>query len=316
MLKLGINELKNYGLSSKNKKGDLMEGQTIILTDSSCDLDIKYVRDNNIVVLPLSYVIDGKLYADDLGQELPYKDFYTELRLGNEAKTSQVNVDSYRKVFKQYADNGYSMIYIGLSSKLSGTLNNAKMARDYLLDEIPSIDLTIIDSKSASAGLGATVYYASEMLKNNKTNDEIIDWIINNTLKVQHLFTVGNLEHLKKGGRISPAMAAVGGVLSIKPLLIVDNQGQLQVVKTIRGRKKSIKFMLNIFAKKVQNPEEQTIFINHGDCLEDAIFLKNSLLKRFTVKDVKLNYVGPTMGSHTGPDMLCLIFLSDNRQLN
>lgn len=293
-----------------------MGRKTVILTDSSCDMDLAYIKKNNIVVLPLTYVIGNKLYYDDLGQELSYEDFYKKLRLGEISKTSQVNINAYKKVFREYAQQNYSMIYIGLSSALSGTVNNAMMAREDLLREIPSLDLTVIDSKSASAGLGAIVYYASEMLKDNKSNEEIIKWIYENALKVQHLFTVGNLEHLKKGGRISPAMATVGGVLDIKPLLIVDDEGQLKVIKNIRGRKKSIKFLLNVFQNRVVNPEQQVIFINHGDCQEDAIYLKKLLLEKFEVKDVKINYVGPTMGSHTGPDMLCLIFLSDSRDIN
>ena len=251
-----------------------------------------------------------------MGQELSYEDFYKKLRLGEISKTSQVNINAYKKVFREYAQQNYSMIYIGLSSALSGTVNNAMMAREDLLREIPSLDLTVIDSKSASAGLGAIVYYASEMLKDNKSNEEIIKWIYENALKVQHLFTVGNLDHLKKGGRISPAMATVGGVLDINPLLNVDDEGQLKVIKNIRGHKKSIKFLLNVFENRVINPEEQVIFINHGDCLKDALYLKKSLLEKFNVKDIKINYVGPTMGSHTGPDMLCLIFLSNNRDID
>lgn len=293
-----------------------MGRKTVILTDSSCDMDLAYIKKNNIVVLPLTYVIGNKLYYDDLGQELSYEDFYKKLRLGEISKTSQVNINAYKKVFREYAQQNYSMIYIGLSSALSGTVNNAMMAREDLLKEIPSLDLTVIDSKSASAGLGAIVYYASEMLKDNKSNEEIIKWIYENALKVQHLFTVGNLEHLKKGGRISPAMATVGGVLDINPLLNVDDEGQLKVIKNIRGHKKSIKFLLNVFENRVINPEEQVIFINHGDCLKDALYLKKSLLEKFNVKDIKINYVGPTMGSHTGPDMLCLIFLSNNRDID
>jgi len=294
----------------------MTNNKTIILTDSSCDMDIDYIKENNIHVFPLTYDIDGKNYEDDLGQTLSYKEFYDKLRQGHTSTTSQVNTYAFESVFKKYAKEGYSMIYLGLSSALSQTVNNAIMIRKEMLEEDPSIDITVIDTKSASIGLGALVYYASEMLKLGNTKVEIVDWINENMLKVQHLFTVDSLEHLKRGGRVSATAATVGMILDIKPLLIVNNEGKLDVPKKIRGRKKSIKTMLDIFKDKVANPEEQTIFINHGDCIEDAEYLRDMLLDGFKVKDVKINYVGPTMGSHTGPGMLCLIFMGEDRSIS
>lgn len=293
-----------------------MGDKTIILTDSACDMHIDYVRENNICVIPLNFDIGGKVYEDDLGQTLSYKEFYNKQREGYTSTTSQINTYTFETVFKKFAEEGYSMIYIGLSSGLSGTVNNAIMVKDKLFEEDPSIDLTVIDSKSASAGLGLLVYYASEMLKMGKSKTEIVDWIENNMMKVQHLFTVDNLEHLKRGGRVSPTVATVGTILDIKPLLIVDNEGELEVARKIRGRKKSIKKLLDIFEEKAVNPEEQVIFIDHGDCIEDAEYLRDMLLDKFKVKDVRMSYVGPTMGSHTGPGMLCLVFLGLDRSID
>lgn len=293
----------------------MSNNKTIILTDSSCDMNIDYVKENNIYVFPLTFDIEDKNYEDDLGQTLSYKEFYNKLREGYTSTTSQVNTYTFESVFKKLAGEGYSMIYLGLSSGLSQTVNNAIMVKREILEENPSIDLTVIDTKCASVGLGALVYYASEMLKSGKSKDEIVYWINENMLKVQHLFTVDSLEHLRRGGRVSATAATVGILLDIKPFLIVDDEGKLEVLRKIRGRKKSIKSLLDVFRDKAVNPEEQVIFINHGDCIEDAEYLRNMILEEFKVKDVILSYVGPTMGSHTGPGMLCLIFLGDNRNV-
>ena len=162
-------------------------------------------------------------------------------------------------------------------------------------------------------GLGLIVYYAAEMLKEGKTKEEIVEWVEKNKLKSNHWFVVDNLEHLKRGGRISAARAAIGTLLEIKPVLIVDGEGKLDVSKKIRGRKKAIKTLLEVLKEKIIDPEEQTIFINHGDCIKDAEYLKELLLKEVKVKDVMINHVGPIIGSHTGPDMLCMVFLGDSR---
>jgi len=289
--------------------------KTIIVTDSSCDLSTDYIKESGVYVIPFTYNLDGNDYIDDFGQTVTYEEFYDRIRNGSMPTTSQITTFTFENTFKELAQQGYSIIYIGFSSALSSTFNNAIMAKRNLLEEDPSIDLTIIDSKSASVGLGAIVYYAAEMLKEGKSKDEIVEWVENNKLKVFHQFTVDSLEHLKRGGRLSAASAAIGTLLDIKPFLIVDDEGKLEVIKKIRGRKKSIKTLLELLKANIINPEEQTIFINHGDCLEDAEYLKDMLLKEVKVKDVMINYVGPIIGTHTGPGMLCMVFLGSDRNI-
>ncbi|HHV46877.1 MAG TPA: DegV family protein [Tissierellia bacterium] len=292
-----------------------MNEKTIIVTDSSCDLSADYIKESGVYVIPFTYNLDGNDYIDDFGQTVTYEEFYDRIRNGSMPTTSQITTFTFENTFKELAQQGYSIIYIGFSSALSSTFNNAIMAKRNLLEEDPSIDLTIIDSKSASVGLGAIVYYAAEMLKEGKSKDEIVEWVENNKLKVFHQFTVDSLEHLKRGGRLSAASAAIGTLLDIKPFLIVDDEGKLEVIKKIRGRKKSIKTLLELLKANIINPEEQTIFINHGDCLEDAEYLKDMLLKEVKVKDVMINYVGPIIGTHTGPGMLCMVFLGSDRNI-
>ena len=286
--------------------------KTIIITDSCCDLSYDYITENNLEVIPFPFSIDGNDYVDDFGRSLSYADFYYELRKGAMPSTSQISAFVFEQVFRKYAVEGNDVIYIGFSSALSQTFSNSVLARNIVLDEFPNADITVIDSKSASVGLGAIVFYANELLKQGKSKDEIIEWIENNKLKSNHWFIIDSLEHLKSGGRISATSAAVGTMLDIKPLLNVDDEGKLEVVKKIRGRKKAIRELLDEL-NNIKNPEEQTIFINHGDCIKDAEQLRDLVLKEVNVKDVVINYIGPIIGSHTGPGMLCLVFMGDKR---
>lgn len=286
--------------------------KTIIISDSSCDLSYDYICKNNLEVIPFPYCIDGKDFIDDLGKTISYEDFYNELRNGAISSTSQISVYTFEQAFKKHASVGNSVIYIGFSSALSQTFYNSIIAKDNVLEEFPSADITVIDSKSASVGLGAIVFYANELVKNGKSKEEVVDWIEKNKLKSNHWFIIDSLEHLKRGGRISATSAAVGTILDVKPLLNVDDDGKLNVVKKVRGRKKAIRELLDEL-KNIKNPEEQTLFINHGDCLKDAEKLKEMVLNEVKVKNVLINHIGPIIGSHTGPGMLCLVFMGETR---
>jgi len=286
--------------------------KSIIITDSCCDLPYDYIKKNNLIVIPFPYSIDGKDYIDDFGKSLSYKDFYDKLRNGSIPSTSQITVYMFQQVFKKYAAEGNVVIYIGFSSALSQTFNNSIIAKKNVLEELPDANITVIDSKSASVGQGLIVYYANELLKQGRSSEEIVGWIENNKLRSNHWFIIDNLDHLKRGGRISAASAAVGTILDVKPMLNVNNEGKLEVVRKIRGRKKAIRELLEEL-KNIENPECQTILINHGDCVKDAENLRSLVLNRVNVKDVVVNYVGPIIGSHTGPGMLCLVFMGISR---
>lgn len=286
--------------------------KTVIITDSSCDLSYDYINKNNIKVISFPYSINGKDYIDDFGKSLSYEDFYNELRNGAMPSTSQISSYTFEQEFKKHVSEGNAVIYIGFSSALSQTFNNSVIARNNVIEEIPTADIAVIDSKSASVGLGAIVFYANELLNQGKSKEDIVKWIENNKLKSNHWFIIDSLDHLRRGGRISAASAAVGTILDVKPLLNVDNDGKLDVVKKIRGRKKAMRELLDEL-QYIKSPEEQTIFINHGDCLKDAEQLREMVLNEVNVKNVVINYIGPIIGSHTGPGMLCLVFMGDKR---
>lgn len=287
--------------------------KTIIFTDSCCDLPINFVKENNIQVMALRVNLKGEEIPDDLGQSINYKDFYRRIRNGEMSTTSQANVGEFQESFQKYVDEGYSIVYIGFSSALSGCVNSARLAVENIKLDNENADITIIDSKSASMGLGLLVYYASKMLKEGKGKDEIVNWIEENKLKVNHWFTVDDLNHLKRGGRVSSSVAIVGTMLSIKPIMHVDDEGRLIPVSKVKGRKKSIKVLQEKIVEKIVNPEEQVIFISHGDCLEEAEHLKELIISEIKVKDVIINNVGPVIGSHSGPGTMALFFIGNSR---
>lgn len=287
---------------------------TVIMIDTCSDLKMEYVRENHIPFLSLTVNFKGKEIIDDFWQTLNAKYFYNSIRNGENLTTSQVNVYTYIEEFNKHIKEGKAIIYISFSSALSGSYNNAKTAKESILEEHRDADITVIDSKCASMGEGLLVYYAIEMLKEGASKKKIVDWIEKNKLKINHLFTVDDLHHLKRGGRVSNTAAFVGTLLHIKPILIVDNEGRLIPIKKERGRKKSIKELAEMLSQKVIAPEEQVIFISHGDCYDDAKYLAELIQEKHKVKEIVINNVGPVIGAHSGPGTVALFFLGNNRE--
>lgn len=287
--------------------------KTILITDSCCDLPIEFVEASTLQIVSLIVNFEGNDYKDDFGKTIKYKAFYDALRAGEKATTSQANVQTYEECFRKNLLKGNSIIYLGFSSALSGSINSANIAKNNILEEFSDADINIIDTKSASLGEGLIVYYAYNMLIDGHSKEEVINWVEANKLKVNHWFTVDDLNHLKRGGRISYTTATIGTLLSIKPILYVDNEGRLINCGKAKGRKKSLRVLADMFLQNAVNPGEQVIFISHGDCLADAEFLKNLILKKSIVKEVIINNVGPVIGTHSGPGTVALFFLGDNR---
>jgi DegV family protein with EDD domain len=286
---------------------------TILVIDSGCDLPLEYVKQDNIVPLGLIVNFKGKSVEDDFGENFNLKDFYDALRQGEMPTTSQINSQRFVEVFRKYASEGKSIIYIVMSSALTGTINSANLAREAILEDFPEADISIVDSKCASLGQGLLVHYAYEMLKQGNSKEEIVTWIEENKLKINHWFTVNDLNHLKRGGRVSSSAAAVGTLLNIKPVLFMDNEGRLTPFSKCRGRKKAISTLAEKFKERTDPNKEQVIAIGHGDCIEDALALEALVREHGNVKDVILNYVGTAIGSHTGPEILGLYFIAEER---
>jgi DegV family protein with EDD domain len=287
---------------------------TVLITDSCSDLPLEFVEKSNLKILNLTVHFKDKEFKDDFGKTIKYKDFYAALREGEITTTSQINAQTYVDAFKEAVSEGNSVIYLGFSSALSGCVSSATLARNIVLEEFKHADISIIDTKSASLGEGLIVYKAYNMLKGGHSKEEIIDWVESNKLKVNHWFTVDDLKFLTRGGRVSHSAAQIGTLLNIKPILNVNNEGKLIPQSKVSGRKRSLKVLANMLFERAVNPEEQIVFISHGDCYGDAEFLKNLILEKTSVKEIIINNVGPVIGSHSGPGTVALFFLGNRRE--
>ncbi|MBE6066492.1 MAG: DegV family protein [Clostridium lundense] len=286
---------------------------TVIVIDSCSDLPRDFVEKNNIPSLGINVVLNGREFVDDFGKTVTYKEFYDAVREGEMPTTAQVNSETYKEEFLKHVKENKSIIYLAFSSGLSGSINSANIAKSEILEEYENADITIIDTKSASLGEGLIVYYAYDMLKKGCSKEEIVNWVEKNKLKVNHWVIADDLNHLKRGGRISGTQAVVGTLLNIKPVIKVDDEGRLIPVAKVKGRKKALKTLVDKFREKVVNPEEQVIFISHSDCASDAELVKSMILEEFKVKDFIINQIGPGIGSHTGIGTVTLFFMGDSR---
>ena len=285
----------------------------IIMTDASCDLPGSFIMENKIPFLGLICNFKGRDYEDSFGKSLSYTEFYEGLRKGEMPYTSQVNQYRFIEKFKELIKEKRPIIYIGLSSGISGTFNSAKLAREEVLSEFEDADITLIDSKSASMGLGILVYNSYYMAENGCTRDEIVKWVESNKLKMNHWFMVEDLKYLKKGGRIPPFKASVASILNVKPIMCFQEEGTLKSVINLRGRKKAIKYIAEKFKEKSSCVENQIIGISHGDCLEDAKFLEKIIREDFPNNKFIINILGFGMAAHCGCGTLSLFFLGNGR---
>lgn len=286
----------------------------IILTDSSCDLPAAMAEEMQLEVLPLTVYVENDSYRNYLdGREIGFKDFYQRLRTTNNVKTSAVNQAQFLEIIEPLAAAGNDVLYLGFSSGLSGTFNAGALAVNELSEKYPERRIYAVDTLCASLGQGLIVYLCWQQQQAGKSIDEVRDYAEKIKLNVCHWFTVDDLMFLKRGGRVSAATAIVGSMLSIKPVMHVDNEGHLIKVDTARGRKASIRALVAEMEKRGTDLAGQHIFISHGDCEEDARYLANLVREKFGVKDVTINYVGPVIGAHSGPGTLALFFVGTER---
>lgn len=286
-----------------------------ITTDSCCDLPITIINESRIPFVSLSYHYNEIERLDDFGTTYPLKDFYDDMKSGAMPKTSQPSSYLFCDTFKKILQEGNDILYIGASSGLSGTVNGAHLAKDMLQHEYPDSKIYVLDVLTASLGQGLMVIKAKEMQKEGKTIDEIFDYLISIRQNLNTYMIVDDINHVKRGGRISSTAAFVGMLFNIKPFLTISNLGKVLALYKIRGRKKAVNALLVKIVEKIENSEEQVIGISHGDCLEDALALKKLILSRINVKDVIISLIGPVVGTHGGPGALAVFFLGKGREL-
>lgn len=286
----------------------------VIVTDSAADMPREYYEKENVVVMPLSYIMNGETYKD--GEGLSSKDYFDAIRNGAMPTTSQVNPEEAIETFEKILAEGKDVLYVGFSSGLSGSYNSGRIAAEELSEKYPDAKIKAVDTLCAAMGEGIMLYKVVELKKQGKTIDECVAYIEENKLNVCHLFTVDDLNHLHRGGRVSKATAVIGTMVNIKPILHVNEEGKLVSLSKARGRKKSLTELVNIMEEKCKGFEadnEQIIAINHGDCEEDAIFVQDLIKSRLGLENCIINSLGAVLGAHTGPGLIALFFMGNAR---
>lgn len=282
-----------------------------IWTDSSCDLTPAMLNELGVGCSSLDVIInDEPPKAND--QVEPHA-FYEALRAGAMAKTAAANRESFIEAFEPVVAAGEDLLYIGFSSGLSATYQAAAGAAEDLREKYPQRKIYTVDTLAASMGEGLLVYLAVQKQKEGASIEEVRDYLEANKLHLCHWFTVNDLFFLKRGGRVSAATAVLGSMLAIKPVMHVDNDGHLINVGKARGRKASIQELFNKMKTTAVDPASQTVFISHGDCLEEAEYLGNMIREQLQPKAVLINHVGPVIGAHSGPGTMALFFLGTER---
>lgn len=286
-----------------------------LVTDNMADLPREYLREHNVDFMALSYILDGEEYGKE--RELDYRDFYGMMRNGKMPTTSQVNPEEAKAFFEECIKENDQILYIAFSSGLSGTCNSGRIAAEEIMDEHPDVKIAVIDSLAASLGEGLLVHKAVKLRDQGKTLEETVEWLESHRLNLVHAFTVDDLFHLHRGGRVSRTAAILGTLVSIKPKLHVDDEGHLILIGKVRGRKKSLDSLVDYMEEKMgswmQENKEDYVFISHGDALEDAEYVKKRIRERFGMEHFLINNVGPVIGAHSGPGTIALFFLGESR---
>lgn len=299
-------------MSLSKREGDIMENFKII-TDTTADLPKEYITKHNLGMLYLSYHIEGESYIGE--KQLDEDVFYGKMRAGQMPTTSQVNPTDAREVFEECLKENNKILCISFSSGLSGTYNSARVAATEIMEENKEAQIIVVDTLAASLGEGLLVHKAVCMRENGSSLEETAKWLEENKLHLVHAFTVDDLFHLYRGGRVSKTTAILGTMINIKPVLHVDNEGHLINLFTVRGRKKSLHSLVDYMEKHMGSYRDKNdiVFISHGDSLEDAKLVEAEVKERFGIDSFLINYVGPTIGAHSGPGTIALFFMGEER---
>ena len=283
----------------------------VITVNSTVDLPKEWLEERHVPVMPLKYTIDGETYPDMDG--LSAKEFFQKLREGHMSVTSQINPDEAREMLEPIVKEGKDILHLAFSSGLSGTYNSMRIAAEELSEEYPDAKIVVIDTLCACMGEGLLLHKALQLKEQGKTLDEIAAWVEENKLHICHNVTVDDLNHLHRGGRISRTAAVLGTLVQVKPIIHMDNDGKLQVIGKERGRRKSLNKIVDMAVEQAQGWENDLVMITHGDCLEDAQYVKKRVKEKMGVQNVLINNIGTVIGSHTGPGVVAVFCMGNKR---
>ncbi len=286
----------------------------IIFTDSTTDLPDSFAKENNIEVLPLTFSLNGKDYKNYLdNRELSAKEFYDSMRAGNQPITAQINSIEFIEAVMPFVEKEIDILYICFSSALSGTFNSVRLGVEEIKEKYPNANIKVVDSTLASMGEGLLVYYANKFKNEGLSLEDNFNKINEFKSKIVSWFTVSDIDTLKRGGRVSNAAALIASVLKIKPILHVSEEGKLVARGKVRGRKQSLKHLVDEVEKRIIVEENDVIFISHGDCLEEALEFKEMLQEKFGITNFMINDIGSVIGAHTGPDAMTVFFVGKEK---
>lgn len=286
----------------------------IIVTDSAADLPASMVEEPGVEVLPLSFTIEDHTYEDHPDRRaMPIEQFYGLLRQGKMATTSAVNVSQYTELLEPVLQSGRDVLVLAFSSGLSTTYNSSAIAVEELREKYPERTIVTFDTKCASMGQALLVFLVAQKANAGATIQEAAEYAQEIRPHLAHWFTVDDLNHLKRGGRVSAAAAVMGTMLNIKPVLHVDDEGRLIPVSKVRGRKASLAALLQKMEETGVDLEQQTVFLSHGDCEEEALALRDQIQERFHPARIEVGPIGPIIGTHSGPGTMALFFLATQR---
>ena len=283
-----------------------------IITDSCCDFTEELYRSKNVTCVPLTVTYNGESH-NNFSDEAEVKAFYDVLRSGVTATTAAANPQDWTEAMCAALDRGQDVLALAFSSALSTTCQSAFIAAEALREKYPQRTIRVVDTLCAALGQGLLVWHACRKRDEGMGLDELTRWVEDNKLHLCHWVTVDDLGHLKRGGRISGTTAFVGTMLNIKPIIIMDDTGHLTTTGKVRGRKAAMEHLVEQMEKTCQGFDNETVFIAHGDCPEDAAALEKLIKEKHGVKEVITGYVGPVIGAHTGPGVLVLFFMGSKR---
>lgn len=285
----------------------------VITADSNCDLLPDYIKSKNIGIIPHYYDINGITYGEEIN--LTPKEFYDKMRGGLMPTTMASNPAVIRDTFQNYVDQGLDVLHISFSSTLSGGHSNVVTGAVDICEENPGAKIVVLDSLNVSMGEGMVIMKAVQLKEAGKTLDEIAEWIEDNKMKFCVQFTVDDLFHLQRGGRVSKMTAIIGSMINVKPILVINNDGALVASSTARGRKKSLTTIVNNMEIQMgkYKEEDNVICVVHGDALEDAQIVVNLIKERFHTDNVLLNVISPSIGAHSGPGAIGICYMGESR---
>lgn len=285
-----------------------------IVTDSACNLTEDTIDAFGLEILPLTFMVDGVQHRSYLkGEKTDLRQFYTMMREGKVITTSLPNMQETETTLRRVLDAGHDVLYLGFSSALSGTYEATELLMKQLAGEYPDRTLCAVETLAASGGEGMLVYLACKKKEAGASLEEVADFVRETRDHLCHWFTVDDLMFLFRGGRVSRTSAWAGTLLNIKPVMHVDNEGRLVPVEKARGRRKAINTLVDHMEQTAIDPANQTIFITHGDCIEDVVLLESEIKKRLGCTEFVVNYVDPVIGAHSGPGTLALFFVGEHK---